>query len=436
MNKKNNKKRTKSYSHLTLNDRNIIEEELNQGSTFKEIASILNKDPSTISKEIRRNFTTIKPSTFNNSFNKCEYKRSCKLQNVCGKDCSILCKNCNKCNELCYKFKNEEGCQKLNKPPYVCNGCLKRRNCRKDKFVYKSKEADILYHELLISSRQGINKTETQLNKLSSTVVPLIKKGHSMAAILMNNPDLDVSEKTLYNYVNNGYFSGVNNIDLPRKVKYKPRRKSPKEPRNTLNRENRTYEDYLAYMKNHPYANVVQIDTVAGVKGGKSLLTLIFVNSNFMLAFLIDSQTEDEINKKFDIIKQIFGKSFLTQFEVILTDNGKEFQDPNHIEKYSDTEAVHLFYCDPGKSYQKGKVEKNHELIRYVLPKGESFDHLTQSDVNILMSNINSYPREELNKCCPFSLANMLVGKNFIEKFGYYEISGNDVILTPNLLKK
>ena len=282
MNKKNSKKRNKSYNHLTLEDRNIIEEELNQGSNFKEIANILNKDPSTISKEIRRNFTTVKPSTFNNSFNKCEHKRSCKLKNVCGKDCDVFCKTCNKCNELCYNFKHEQVCSKLNRPPYVCNGCLKRKNCRKDKFVYKSKEADIIYHELLISSRQGINKTEKQLNELSSTVVPLIKKGHSMAVILMNNPDLDISEKTLYNYVNNGYFSGINNIDLPRKVKYKPRKKTQKEPQNTINRKNRTYEDYLEYMNTHPYANVVQIDTVEGVKGGKSLFTLIFANSNFV----------------------------------------------------------------------------------------------------------------------------------------------------------
>lgn len=132
-----------------------------------------------------------------------------------------------------------------------------------------------------------------------------------MAVILMNNPDLDISEKTLYNYVNNGCFSRINNIDLPRKVKYKPRKKNPKEPRNTNNRENRTYEDYLACIEEHPNANIVQIDTVEGIKGGKSLFTLIFVISNFMLAFLINSQTKDEINKKFDIIKQRFGKSFI-----------------------------------------------------------------------------------------------------------------------------
>lgn len=435
MNKKN-KKCKKKYTHLTLKDRNTIEEELNMGSTFKEISRILNKDPTTISKEVKRNFTTVKPSSFNNSFNKCNQKRTCQLKNICNKKCGTYCKNCKLCNSLCPTFTLEAICSNLLKPPYVCNGCLKRNGCRKDKFVYKSKEADIIYHELLLSSRQGINMSENQLNELSSTIVPLVKKGHSMAAILMNNPHLNISEKTLYNYVNSGYFKGINNIDLPRKVKYKPRNKLPKEPKSTVNREHRTYQDYLAYTETHPYANVVQIDTVEGIKGGKALFTLIFVNCNFMLAFLIDSQSKDEINRYFDTIKSIFGDSFKTYFDVILTDNGKEFQDPDYIELCPDGSKVHLFYCDPGKSCQKAKVEKNHEFIRYVLPKGTSFDNLTQDDINILMSNINSYPREELNNCCPFNLAYMLIGKDLIDKFNYNFINGNDIILTPNLFKK
>jgi len=352
------KKSNKFFTHLTLEDMNIIEEELNQGSNFSKIATILEKDASTISKEVNRNFSVIKPSTFNKNFNECEFKYPCREKNICGKSCAILCQNCNKCNKLCYKFKKESNCSDLNKPPYVCNGCLKRRNCRKEKLVYKAKEADIIYREQLISSRQGINKIPEQLKELSATILPLIKNGHSMAAILMNNPDLKISKKTLYNYVNNGYFEGINNIDLPRKVKYKPRKLPTKDPQNTQNKKNRTYEDYLAYMEKNPYANVVQFDTVEGIKGGKSLFTLIFTHSNFMLAFLIDSQSKDEVNKKFDIIKNTFEKSFISQFEVILTDNGREFQDPDYIEKYSDFERVHLFYCDPRKELSKRKSRK------------------------------------------------------------------------------
>lgn len=306
MNKKKTKNIKKNYTHLTLDDRNKIEEELNQGSSFKYIGDLLKKDPSSISKEVRRNFTTVKPSSFNNSFNKCNFKSTCQQKNVCGKNCDFYCKNCVKCNEFCAKFKEIETCPKLNKPSYVCNGCLQRNGCRKVKYVYKSKEADCIYKELLVSSRQGINMNQEQLSELSDLVIPLIKNGHSMAAILMNNPELKVSERTLYNYVNSGYFKGIGNIDLPRKVKYKPRTKSSKEAKNTKNRENRQYKDYLSYIEKYPYANVVQIDTVEGVKGGKALFTLIFTNSNFMLSFLIDAQTKEEINKNFDVLKSIF----------------------------------------------------------------------------------------------------------------------------------
>ena len=306
MNKKKTKNKKRNYTHLTLDDRIKIEEELNQGSSFTYIGSLLHKNPSSISKEVRRNFTIVTPSSFNNSFNKCNLKSSCQQKNVCGKNCDSFCKNCVKCNEFCINFKEIETCTKLNKPPYVCNGCGKRNGCRKVKYIYKSKEADNVYKELLVSCRQGINMEPKQLSELSDLVIPLIKKGHSMAAILMNNPELKISERTLYNYVNNGCFKGIANIDLPRKVKYKPRTKSLKEAKNTKNRENRKYDDYLSYMEKHPYANVVQIDTVEGIKGGKALFTLIFTNSNFMFSFLINAQTKDEINKKFDIIKSIF----------------------------------------------------------------------------------------------------------------------------------
>lgn len=65
------KKSNKFFTHLTLEDRNIIEEELNQGSNFSKIATILEKDASTISKEVKRNFSAIKPFTFNKNFNEC-----------------------------------------------------------------------------------------------------------------------------------------------------------------------------------------------------------------------------------------------------------------------------------------------------------------------------------------------------------------------------
>ena len=49
-----NKNTIHNQKHLTLTERIYIEQELVQGSTFSSIASIIDKDPSTISKEVKR----------------------------------------------------------------------------------------------------------------------------------------------------------------------------------------------------------------------------------------------------------------------------------------------------------------------------------------------------------------------------------------------
>lgn len=53
-----------------------------------------------------------------------------------------------------------------------------------------------------------------------------------------------------------------------------------------------------------------------------------------------------------------------------------------------------LFYCYPMASYQKTHVEKNHEYIRYIIPKGKSFDNRTQKDITLMMNHINSTAKE------------------------------------------
>ena len=81
-------------------------------------------------------------------------------------------------------------------------------------------------------------------------------------------------------------------------------------------------------------------------------------------------------------------------------------------------------------------IEKNHEFIRYVIPKGTSFLNLSQSDITLVMNHINNYPRASLNNCTPLALAEMLVDKKLLEVLGYHKILPDDVILKPSLIKK
>ena len=238
--------------HLSLEDRNLIAQRLNEGCSFKAIAAELGRNCTSISREVRNHLTFKKVGAPGRCFNACRHRFSCKKFHIC-KEChhkkfSSFCKNCKHCNSVCSEFEAEI-CQKLLAPPYVCNGCKKRNGCRKIKYIYKAKEADEQYRNVLSSSRQGINLTEEETNDLSNIIIPAIKKGHSPAMILMNNNDITICEKTIYNYVEQGVFEGIGNIDLPRKVKYKKRRKhSHKSENNNSCRIGRTYEDFNNYI--------------------------------------------------------------------------------------------------------------------------------------------------------------------------------------------
>lgn len=423
--------------HLSLKDRYVIEERLNENQSFKIIGKEVGKSPSSISREIKKNYTVLKPSGFNNSGNSCKLKKDCTYTNLCSIECSQQCKFCAKCNNVCPDY-SKDSCERLDHPPYVCNGCQSRNGCRKEKFVYKAKEAHENYIFVLKSSREGINLTDKDFETLSRIVPKAIKQGHSPAMIVMNNPELKRSETTIYRDIERGLFDTINNTDLPRKVKFKKRIskiKDDKTPKETKNRENRTFDDMLIYKQHHPCAKVVQFDTVEGKKGGKSLFTIHFPTLSYMIAFLITAQKADIIVSKLNIIKKAWGNKFYIDFEIGLTDNGKEFQLPDEMEYYDEEHRMHLFYCDPGKSYQKAEIENNHTFIRRILPKGSSFDDLTQDDIDLMMNHINSTPREELNGNTPYELACLLIGEDIIHQFSK-QIEKNDVILKPELLNK
>ncbi len=94
---------------------------------------------------------------------------------------------------------------------------------------------------------------------------------------------------------------------------------------------------------------------------------------------------------------------FLSVFEYILTDRGSEFGDPVALETGLDEiQRTSIYYCDPMRSGQKGGLEQAHTMLRMVLPKGTSFEFLTQWDVNLIVNHINSTPRESLNGSTPY----------------------------------
>lgn len=392
------------HKHLTSEDRIIIEESLNNNVKLKEISEHIGKDPTTISKEIKRNRIELLPSSFNQSK-------------------GYL-------NRL-------DPCPALKRFPHVCNGCDKKRGCRLVKHYYRSADAHKDYLYTLSDSRIGYDITVNQLNEIAEIIEPLLKKGHSFYHIKMNNPNIKYSLNTLYNYTNDGLFS-FRNIDLPRKIRYKPRKKKEnKLPREA--KKGRLYDDYIQYCLDNDIISTVQTDIVEGlITDSVCLLTILFLPSRLMLIRRLPKQTAKYVTSTFNGLNKSLGiKDYKKLLEVILTDNGSEFDDILSIEHCPETgeKRSSLFYCDPMCSNQKGAIEKNHEFIRMILPKKTSFEKLTNKQVKLMETNINNYKRRSLEHKTPYEVFMFSYGVQIIQKLSLKEISPNEVILNPSLIK-
>lgn len=389
--------------HLDLSKRIKIEKGIEEKRSFSYIANDINKSPRTISYEILRN------------------------------------RNVEYCSSWAGKFKT---CEKTSKPPYVCNACPSRKGCRKTRYYYYVEDAQGKYERLRSDSRKGIDMTSTEFKYLNDTVSNEIRNGHSFAMIIRNHKDeFPVGKRTLYNYVENGYLDIIN-LDLPRKVRYKKRKHNNNNDINkkdTKIRINRTYEDFRDYVKNYNNNdfenNIVEMDTVEGTKEDSVLLTLLWRNSNFMLAHKLKEKTSDAVCQYFCFLKHLLGyEKFHELFPIILTDNGTEFSKPDIIEYNGNhVYSTKLFYCDPGHSEQKGKIENNHEYIRRYISKGTSFDNLDQDDINLMLNHINSVKRDSLDGDNPYTLIHEFLPKKFIKHFDIKEIEQKDIILKEKL---
>ena len=229
----------------------------------------------------------------------------------------------------------------------------------------------------------------------------------------------------------------LKNIDLPRKVRYRVRKKQAEPKIDRHCREGRTYEDYIAYIKENPSA-IVQMDTVKGGISGKVLLTLHFVTCKFMIAILRDANTSKSVIQTINQLDATLGREkFKELFPVLLTDNGCEFSNPARIEADLNGEMrTRVFYCDRNRPDQKGSIEVTHEFIRRIIPRGQSLECYTQEDINLMMSHINSYGRKRLNDISPYDMFTLLYGQGTAELLGIQKIPYDQINLTPNLLKK
>lgn len=427
---------------FTYEERLDLQKYLKESLSFKEISRRLGKNPTTISREVRKYSSEIATGYPGYPFNACKHRLSCRKKSVCGKNCTRksvqYCKLCSSCNSNCTEYL-EEICTARFRVPYVCNGCETIGKCTLLKNIYDAEHAHIKSHETITQSRSGLCVSEKEIQRLNRIISPLIQNGQSVNQVYINHADeLMCSEKTIYNYIDACMFD-VRNIDLPRKVKFRERYKKPEFKVDKGCRIGRNYEAFTSFIEKNPDVNIVQMDSVIGSKGGKCLLTIHFVECSLMLAFLRDANTSKSVTEIFDLLDRTLGVTIFEElFPVILTDNGSEFSNPKAIEHRDKVPCnrTKVFYCDAGRPYQKGACEVNHELIRRVLPKGTSFDQLTQEDVNLMMNHINSYKRKKLSNRSPYETFSFYHGEEVLQKLGCKLVTASDIMLKPALLKK
>ena len=427
-----------NQKHLTLEDRIYIENELNRGTTFKDIAKFLCKDPTTISKEVKAHRLSdwYHKDTFYNAKNFCIHRYHCKKTNACRKIilCGVKCTSCPTCNQTCRDFEKER-CSRLDKAPYVCNGCPKKINhCTiAHKYSYNARFSNRKYRELLSDSRSGVNLTKYELHKKDRIISPLIEQGQSPYQIVTNHPELELSVRTVYTYLDQGLFT-ARNVDLKRKVKFKPRKCHKTQISDRTVFINRTYQDFQTLH----LESFTEMDTVHSSRDSKkTLLTFFFTKEKLFLTFLMNRCTEGAVRLIFDRLEKRLGTyGFISTFEHILTDRGTEFGDPEALETgATGIQRTSIYYCDPMRSGQKGGLEQAHTMLRMVLPKGTSFEFLTHWDVNLIVNHINSTPRESLGGRTPYSVALETLGEEVLNAFQLRPIAPDKVNLTPKLIR-
>lgn len=412
--------------HLTVQERIIIEKGIENGSTKAAIALTIGKDKSTVGKEIKKHRELVHKSSYKIN---CANMKNCSHNHVC---------------DNCADFKPFT-CNRRDRSPGACNGCSKYTHCRYDKYRYKADFSHKKYREDLVDSRTGINMSYEECKAMADIIVPLIKAGHSPYHIVTNHPELNISEKTLYNYIENGIFRefGLLDIDLRIKTKRKITKKASnkykkREDKKYLN--GRTYDDFINYTAENKNLSVVEMDTVYNNGStGPFMQTFKFLDYSFMFIVYQEEKTAKSMVEGVDLLEKILGEDlFSEEVAIIKTDRGSEFCDAEGFEKEeNESRRTRIFYCDPMASGQKGSLENNHKEIRYICPKENDLGLNSQEKANLIVSHINSQSKEHLKGKSPLEVMEFMNPALYqkFKDFGIERINKDNIVLKPYLLK-
>ena len=373
-------------SHLTEENRKTIASGIAHNITLRELANEIGCDPTTISKEVKKNRIISKEAR--------------------GTGKKFLCK-------------------KLEKWPFVCVDCPhKYRDCVLTQLKYVAQIAQKKYEYRLHETRKGLNLTKEE-HELINASLKAGKVEKKSIYNIVHEAKLPVSVSTIYRYIDEKKVD-FTKMDLPYAVTYKKRKSQNKKyeyPNNKIDRSNRTYIDYLSYKKHRINEFTVQMDFLGSIKtDSKSILTLIIPEFHFVFLFIIENKNAKKVVDTFNFIQNLIGiESFKEVFPSILTDRDPSFSDIEGIEFDPNTGELRtkLFFCDAFRSNQKASVENMNKQIRKFFPKGKSVDKFTQDQINLIAKTINETPLHSLDGATPREAFSLIFGEEtYIKIFG------------------
>lgn len=370
------------YTHISLEERIIIENRLNQGESIRSISLAINRNPSTVYRELNRN---TKPNTNRTT--------------------------------------------RVNGSKYLS---YDSRNYRGQAIVDTIRQSKLRYHQRVkLFERRSRHYTAKMANRTSQTRQSLAMRCQPVLDQVSHSEVRDyvfaklklrwspeqislrlalegrsgVSHMTIYRFIYrwdrlNG--SQKDNLTSHLRRRGKPRVRQCNKLFNKAREDEHSIHDRPAVVDNLSRYGDLEGDTIFGRNAKDRLLTHIdrltgIVSIGLILGYdsgKIHKQTTKDINR-------IFGQ----QIHTITYDNGIEFSQWKQIKNSLNTD---IYFADPYKSCQRGRNENTNGLIRDFYPKGTDFKKLTKRDILKVESLLNNRPRKRFNGLTPIEARELL----------------------------
>ena len=339
----------KKREHLNVEERKVIERMLRVGANKGEIGRLLRRDKSTIKREVKRGSVLQR-----------------RANPYISKDPSV--------------------------PDYLEESVYFRDVGQR---VYEQRRQNSGAKNKVVACAELVSFVEEKVLG-ESRWSPDAAIGYAKANNLFSGQEF--STKTFYKWVEEKLVK-VKNIDLLMKV-----RRSPKRPRRERKKAlGKSIEERPSIVETREEFGHWEGDGIVGKGGRGQLITLVERKTGIGLLFNAGSRDSDRIVEIMDGLEREYGEHFRTIFKTATFDNGSEFANSVAMEHGG---RIRVYYAHPYSSFERGTNENWNGVVRRFVPKGSSFDNLTDKDLQRICHYINTLPRKRFGYRTPLDLWN------------------------------